>query len=68
MRFNYSREDLKENGLGILMIKTLMIKMSMRLKMMDLMKMAVMEKSIKMQETNKTMYDNLTIRTRSDET
>ena len=67
MRFNYSREDLKENGLGILMIKTLMIKMSMRLKMMDLMKMAV-EKSIKMQETNKTIYDNLTIRTRTEET
>lgn len=50
MRFNYSREDLREKGLGIFMIKTLMIKILMG---MIMMMMAMIENSIKMQETNK---------------
>lgn len=67
MRFNYSREDLGEKGLGIFMIKTLIIKISMRMIIMDLMMMAIIEKSIKMQETNKMIYDNLIIRISREE-
>ena len=68
MRFNYSREDLGEKGLGIFMIKMLMIKISMRMIMMDLIMMAMIENSIKMQKTNKMIYDNLIIRVRIEET
>ena len=59
MRFNYSREDLREKGLGIFMIKTLRIEILMG---MIMMMMAMIENSIKMQETNKMIQDNLIIR------